>query len=449
MCMFLEWICVINEAFWLYVLADTLYERRNEEVQNDGYRRRLGGFVLCFTVLVRVLSRVTDTFPYMVSVMVLCAIFLLLSWRCSALDAFAFSGGYLLLYEMAGSVGLRVAGISTKGDQAGRWLADITPGGKEEILFRSVEFVLWFLLASLYFKWLTRNRRQGGAHPTVPGGHTVIVFAGVGGTAFFVVLFLLNMVDDLIRARDVGWYFFFVLLIMLILWGYFQMEHIQMRDQMHTLDMQNDILASSYERANSFYVENAKLYHDMNHHLDVIRQMIRKGDGKRAEDYIVSLREPLDGSRIPDRAGMDVVDVVLYEAEQRAGRSGLKIEFRVQTFPQDMEMDRKDLCALFSNLLDNALESAEREIRLTAKINRGMLFILCENDYSVIPVEGEGGFLTGKADKGHHGWGTRIIRQIVEKYDGSIRYDAGEQFRVEIMVGIGTAAGKAIKEGKQ
>lgn len=427
-CTFLEIICVMNEAFWLYVLADILYERRNGKVQND--RQKLAGFVFCFTVLVRILSQVTDTFPYIFSVMVLCAIFILLSWQCSAMNAFAVSGGYLLLYEVTGTIGMYFAGLPVGSKRMGRWLADIRPGGKEETVFRLVEFALWLILAFLFSKWLARHREQREKH------HTVIVLAGSGGTAFFSVIFMLNMVDDLLYARDVGWYFFFALLIMLVLWGYFQLENAQMRDRVYALDMQNDVLANSYERANSFYVENAKLYHDMNHHLDAIRQMLQKGDSREAADYIESLREPLDVSRIPNRTGIDVVDVVVYEAEQRAERRGLNIDFRVQAFPQDIEVDRKDLCALFSNLLDNALESAEREIRLSAKTNRGMLFILCENDYSVIPVEEGGSFITEKADKERHGWGTRIIRQIVEKYDGSIKYDVGECFRVEIMIGI-------------
>ena len=427
-CTILEILCVMNEAFWMYMLADTLYERRNEKVRND--RQKPVGFMLGFTVLVCILSRVTDTFPYIFSVMVLCAIFILLFWRCSAMNAFAVSGGYLLLYEVTGTIGMALAGLPTGSRRMGRWLADIRPGGKEEIVFRFVEFALWLILAFLFSKWLARHREQREKH------HTVIVVAGSGGTAFFSVIFILNMTDDLLYARDVGWYFFFALLIMLVLWGYFQLENAQMRDRVYTLDMQNDMLANSYERANSFYVENAKLYHDMNHHLDAIRQMIQKGDSRKASDYIESLREPLDASRIPNRTGIDVVDVVLYEVEQRAGRKGLYVDYKVQAFPQDIEVDRKDLCALFSNLLDNALESAEKELSLQAKANRGMLFILCENDYSVVPVEEGGGFITGKADKEHHGWGTRIIRQIVEKYDGSIKCDAGEYFRVEIMIGI-------------
>ena len=94
-CRFLEIVCVMNEAFWMYMLADTLYERRNEKVRND--RQKPAGFILGFTVLVCILSQVTDTFPYIFSVMVLCAIFILLTWQCSAMNAFAVSGGYLLL----------------------------------------------------------------------------------------------------------------------------------------------------------------------------------------------------------------------------------------------------------------------------------------------------------------------------------------------------------------
>ncbi len=101
-----------------------------------------------------------------------------------------------------------------------------------------------------------------------------------------------------------------------------------------------------------------------------------------------------------------------------------------------------DIYSLFSNILDNAIESVsklqepeKRQITLTVSAERGFVFIHAENYY-----EGELQFKngipeTGKADKRYHGFGLLSIRTLVEKYEGDLRIKAQSNiFKLDIML---------------
>lgn len=64
--------------------------------------------------------------------------------------------------------------------------------------------------------------------------------------------------------------------------------------------------------------------------------------------------------------------------------------------------------------------------------------IVCEfirNDYIVPPKVKDGKFQTTKADGEKHGWGTQIVEQIVQKYDGKLEYSIDENYvNIEAML---------------
>ena len=104
-------------------------------------------------------------------------------------------------------------------------------------------------------------------------------------------------------------------------------------------------------------------------------------------------------------------------------------------------MKNRDIYALFGNLLDNGIEAAEkmenpdmRVISLTITEKSSMVFIHMENYY-----EGEIHFEDGlpkteKEDVFYHGYGTRSVRFLSEKYDGDVVMKAEDGiFVVDIM----------------
>ena len=46
------------------------------------------------------------------------------------------------------------------------------------------------------------------------------------------------------------------------------------------------LLEKNYEKLSTFYNENAKLYHDMNHHLNALYNLLEGGKQLEAKEYI-------------------------------------------------------------------------------------------------------------------------------------------------------------------
>ena len=104
-------------------------------------------------------------------------------------------------------------------------------------------------------------------------------------------------------------------------------------------------------------------------------------------------------------------------------------------------LDTLDLYALFGNALDNAIESVmgeEKEKRsVSFRVGKysSFLSIHFENYLGHRLKLVDGLPVTGKADRGYHGFGVRSIRHIVEKYGGSMSIRTDQQlFRLDILI---------------
>ena len=105
-------------------------------------------------------------------------------------------------------------------------------------------------------------------------------------------------------------------------------------------------------------------------------------------------------------------------------------------------MDEMDLCTLFGNALDNAIESVEkvqdlekRLIHLSVARQKAFVHIRLENTYAgELKFEGDLP-VTTKADSRNHGYGLKSIRQTAKKYGGSVTITTrGAWFELRILI---------------
>ena len=111
-------------------------------------------------------------------------------------------------------------------------------------------------------------------------------------------------------------------------------------------------------------------------------------------------------------------------------------------------MEDSDIYALFGNILDNAIEAVlqidepdKRQISLTVSNRDGLLLIEEENFFSGSLTFELGLPVTTKTDSDFHGFGTRSIQILTDKYGGDLRMHAEDGiFRLSIMLPIAAAA---------
>lgn len=142
----------------------------------------------------------------------------------------------------------------------------------------------------------------------------------------------------------------------------------------------------------------------------------------------------------------DVVDALLALKARRAGEEGVAFEAHADV-PARVAIDDVDLCALFSNMLDNGINGAvkaegRRFVRLDASVRGAMLVVRVVN--SCRPRSGESSGKQGRRGRqgrqgrrivDSHGWGLDILGALAERYNGSFESAAkGDQWVASMVV---------------
>lgn len=111
----------------------------------------------------------------------------------------------------------------------------------------------------------------------------------------------------------------------------------------------------------------------------------------------------------------------------------LEIHFTIQADAMDLsEMEDQDICCLFANLLDNALEAAqkmakqERWIQVKFRKINGMLFFIIANSMTGKPVWQGERLISSKKEAGMHGLGIQSAARSAKKYGGVLEFEYGD-----------------------
>ena len=250
------------------------------------------------------------------------------------------------------------------------------------------------------------------------------------GIAFFSTAFLCDFFMDMIYGNAIQNYVFLSCLVSLLLMVCFYFRQSQLKMQISVLDTQYELIEGQYVRAQNFYTENAKLYHDIKHHLRALERFLQNGDRREALAYIES-------KMIPVHTGVDIVDTVIYEAKEKAEQRNILLVVETPILPSGLKLEDREFCVLFANLLNNALEAAKEQIRLNIAITAGFLVIEMQNDYKEKPVVKNNHFVSEREqDSLAHGWGMKIIEQIVEKYQGELSIRVDMQVSIKILMDV-------------
>ena len=274
-------------------------------------------------------------------------------------------------------------------------------------------------------------------HKVIGKTFTALNLLKTFGIAFFSTAFLCDFFMDMIYGNAIQNYVFLSCLVSLLLMVCFYFRQSQLKMQISVLDTQYDLIESQYVRAQNFYTENAKLYHDIKHHLRALERLLQNGDRREALAYIESVQEPLQCKMIPVHTGVDIVDAVIYEAKEKAEQRNILLVVETPILPSGLKLEDREFCVLFANLLNNALEAAKEQIRLNIAITAGFLVIEMQNDYKEKPVVKNNHFVSEREqDSLAHGWGMKIIEQIVEKYQGELSIRVDMQVSIKILMDV-------------
>lgn len=187
----------------------------------------------------------------------------------------------------------------------------------------------------------------------------------------------------------------------------------------------------SIQEQHYHYLENREketksFRHDMRSHLYILDQLLEEGNAKEAKKYLQKMFAVVDAPHHHANIGNPIVDAILTQylsiCEQR------KIQFEIKGhMPVTCELPAFDLCTIFSNLLQNAVEAVEacakKIIFLQFRYDDDNIYIYLENTYTDLQYE-NGDLVSTKGDD--HGYGINNIKRGVEHCGGMIEYEALE-----------------------
>ena len=171
--------------------------------------------------------------------------------------------------------------------------------------------------------------------------------------------------------------------------------------------------------------ELREVRHDVKNQYAYMQSMLEAG---RYDDLKVYFNELVGTFSKPlcdvVESGNVMVDQVLNLELSKVRAAGLKMDVRVAV-PPELPFAQSGILALFTNVIDNAAEACVREGFADAQIEvdigmKGDYLLFCvTNPTKKQAADAEG--TTSKADKKLHGFGTKIIKKVVKKYNGYYR----------------------------
>lgn len=185
-----------------------------------------------------------------------------------------------------------------------------------------------------------------------------------------------------------------------------------------------------------------KIRHDMKNHLTNIRSLIDSGKIAAAVSLLDQAADNVKNTKSETiDTGNNFVDAILLSKTAVCREKNIDFSCSVQPL-ENLKINAVDLSSLLSNLLDNAVEAAaqttEPFVRLTIMKYNAYYTICVENSYKgkKFLKENMGSLISTKSDKALHGYGTQIISDIAQKYDGNYTWEAQENRFISTVIMI-------------
>ena len=216
----------------------------------------------------------------------------------------------------------------------------------------------------------------------------------------------------------------YVIICVYLMYSFFEIVYTRrLRMNMTAIERVRSMEARQYElsRANIEAI-NLKC-HDIKHQIRSFRRRGATVDDRVLDD----LSREVDVYDTAVRTGNDALDTILTEKSLLCQQRGITLSCVADGEALGF-MEPADLYSLFGNALDNAIEAVERlddperrSVSLVVRRAGDMVSVHVENYCDGSARFGEDGLpRSNKGDSLNHGFGTRSMRMIVERYGGSL-----------------------------
>lgn len=263
-------------------------------------------------------------------------------------------------------------------------------------------------------------------------------------TMSFVSLIIINIEDQLSPMQHI----FSILSILGILMtnSLVYVLYVNMQKD-HAKQLEYSILQQAFKSQEKSVEETKILYqsvrsirHDLKQHFQVALTMLHSGKINEAVDYMEKYNDTvLDGISNKVFCDNDVVNYIINSKSKICSDRHIKIYIYIAN--EIPEFSDLDLCVLLGNALDNAIEGVSgdgnNEIYLELRNVDNFFMISVKNTIINSVLEYNPNLISTKNEKELHGLGILSMKEVLQKYNGSIEfYESDNKFCCDMLLDI-------------
>ena len=209
-----------------------------------------------------------------------------------------------------------------------------------------------------------------------------------------------------------------------VLYAYhIQVKEVQIRFEKDALHNIMEMQYKNYQLSKENIDMVNQKYHDLKHQINILKTQSYTG---KSTSYLEKMEREIRVYETQNKTGNQILDAVLTNKAMICQNKEIELKFIVDGEALSF-MDDMDVSALFGNMLDNAIESAEKQQEKQKRLI--WLYVTREKQFVRIRTENycdekiyfkNGMPVTTKKDRRLHGYGMKSIKSTVEKYNGSV-----------------------------
>ena len=187
----------------------------------------------------------------------------------------------------------------------------------------------------------------------------------------------------------------------------------------------NELELEYYNKMKVSIAETRKMNHDISNMITVVKAMVNDNNdnnSERANAIIQDLTETLENNKIRKFCDNELVNIIMINKYDTIKANHIEFSSNLNV-PNNINVKNTDLCRLFTNIIDNAIESCVSSndkskvfIILSSQIKDNNFVVKCINycDHNI--TDNIDNLQSTKPN--HKGLGIEILKNITESYSG-------------------------------
>lgn len=257
----------------------------------------------------------------------------------------------------------------------------------------------------------------------------------IGCVAFFIFASNFSIIYLGLKQQDsnvalISTIFFVADMILGVLLLYFILklaDSYEKQKNMELVEMQNRMLSKSLEDTERAFDLWRESIHNYKNNIITLAQLVEEESTAEIKKYLNNEIQQLGIKTHYAMTGNKVIDAVLATKKNSAEHKGINF-YANGNIPDKCVIDDIDFTNIIGNLLDNAIEAAEKvengNVSIVIKPQKKFIIIKVKNSYD---GNKNNELQTTKKDKEYHGIGLKSIKRIVEKYQGEFELEFKEK----------------------